>query len=186
MPAILQSTSDDYQSVTLDKPILFVGRHPDCDLIINKSRKVSRKHCCLVEIEGHYLVRDLGSTNGIQINNRRVTGIKELSSGDQLTIGDCVFIFKPTQYAQKAPQPIPEINKDESDDENSPYSFDLEDIKVLPDVPDHELSSDIPILLDDPVDDGFDIGAPPFNPARNKPFKRNRSDSDSQVELIAD
>ncbi len=186
MPAVLQSTSDDLQSVSLDKPILLIGRHPDCDLVIKNSRKVSRKHCCIVEIDGTFMVRDLGSTNGIQINSRRVTGLKTLQAGDNLTIGDCEFIFKPAQYAQQPKQVVPKVKKDDSDDEDSPYSFDLEDIKILPDVPDHELSSDIPILLDDPVDDGFDIGAAPFNPARSKPRKRNRSDSDSQVELIAD
>ncbi len=186
MPAILQSTSDEIQSVSLDKPILLIGRHPDCDLVIKNSRKVSRKHCCVVEINGTFMVRDLGSTNGIQINSRRISGLKVLQADDCLTIGDCEFIFKPAQSAPKKKQPVPEAKKEDSDNEDSPYSFDLEDIKILPNVPDHELSSDIPILLDEPVDDGFDIGTPSFNPARNQPRKRNRSDSDSQVELIAD
>lgn len=187
MPAILQSTSEDLQSVSLDKPILFIGRHPDCDLVIKNSRKVSRKHCCIVEIDGSFMVRDLGSTNGVQINSRRISGLKTLKAEDTVTIGDCEFIFKPAQLVQQPGPATPEVKKTEdSKDEDSPYSFDLEDIKILPDVPEHELSSDIPILLDEPVDDGFDIGASPFNPARNKSHKRNRSDSDSQVELIAD
>ncbi len=187
MPAILQSTSEDLQSVSLDKPILFIGRHPDCDLVIKNSRKVSRKHCCIVEINGSFMVRDLGSTNGVQVNSRRITGLKTLKAEDTVTIGDCEFIFKPAQpVPQPEPAPPKAKKKEDSGNEDSPYSFDLEDIKILPDVPEQELSSDIPILLDEPVDDGFDIGAPPFNPARNKPRKRNRSDSDSQVELIAD
>lgn len=92
MPARLQAT-DNNRSIVLDKPILFVGRHPDCDVVINSSRKVSRKHCCLAEINGQYVVRDLGSTNGVQINGRRVIGIEQLEHGDELTIGDCVYTF---------------------------------------------------------------------------------------------
>lgn len=184
MPAILESTSDSHKTVTLDKPILFVGRHPDCDLIINKSRKVSRKHCCLIEVEGRFLVRDLGSTNGIQINNRRVTGLKELVSGDELTIGDCVFIFRSAEAIQKAKQSIPAAKKDILGGD-APHSFKPE---IAP-IPDHELSSDIPILLDESDDDGFDIGVGPLNPVKEVPRKRrkrSRSDSDSQVEMIAD
>ena len=190
MPAILQSTSEDLQSVSLDKPILFIGRHPDCDLVIKNSRKVSRKHCCIVEINGSFMIRDLGSTNGVQVNSRRITGLKTLKAEDAVTIGDCEFIFKPAQPVQQPEPATPDAKdakkKEESRNEDSPYNFDLEDIKILPDVPEQELSSDIPILLDEPVDDGFDIGASPFNPDRNKSHKRNRSDSDSQVELIAD
>jgi pSer/pThr/pTyr-binding forkhead associated (FHA) protein len=85
MPAQLLSLSEG-PSILLDKPIMLVGRHEECDLQLN-SRKVSRKHCCIALVKDHLVVRDLGSTNGIRINGTRVQG-GVLRSGDELMIGD--------------------------------------------------------------------------------------------------
>ena len=85
MPAQLLSLSEG-PSVLLDKPVVLVGRHEECDLQLN-SRKVSRKHCCIAQVRDYLVVRDLGSTNGVRINGARVTeGI--LRTGDELTIGN--------------------------------------------------------------------------------------------------
>jgi predicted component of type VI protein secretion system len=70
----------------LDKPILLLGRHQECDIQLN-SRKVSRRHCCIAQVSDHLVVRDLCSTNGIRINGVRVLE-GNLKAGDQLTIGN--------------------------------------------------------------------------------------------------
>jgi predicted component of type VI protein secretion system len=72
-------------SILLDKPILLFGRNPECDIQID-SRKISRRHCCLAQVNDYLVVRDLGSTNGIRINGVRVLEGK-LRGGDELTIG---------------------------------------------------------------------------------------------------
>jgi predicted component of type VI protein secretion system len=72
-------------SILLDKPVLLIGRHPECDIQID-SRKVSRRHCCIALVADALLVRDLDSTNGIRINGTRVSEGR-LRSGDELTIG---------------------------------------------------------------------------------------------------
>src|SRR6516162_2336372 len=59
-----------------------VGRHPHCDSRL-VSPRVSRWHCCLTEVDGAVWVRDLGSTNGIWINGRRVMSGR-LRPGDVL------------------------------------------------------------------------------------------------------
>ncbi len=69
----------------LDKPILLLGRHPECDIQID-SRKVSRRHCCIAQVNDYLIVRDLGSTNGIRINGVRVVEGR-LKAGDEVTIG---------------------------------------------------------------------------------------------------
>ncbi len=51
-------------------------------------RNVSRNHARLVKSNGSYIVEDLGSYNGVTINGHRVDAAAELSSGDQLGIGD--------------------------------------------------------------------------------------------------
>src|SRR5436309_2680641 len=76
----------DGPNILLDKPILLLGRHPECDIQID-SRKISRRHCCIAQVSDYLVVRDLGSTNGIRINGVRVTEGK-LKAGDELTIGN--------------------------------------------------------------------------------------------------
>src|SRR5437899_11344461 len=72
-------------NILLDKPILLIGRHPECDIQID-SRKISRRHCCVAQVNDYLVVRDLGSTNGVRINGVRVLEGR-LKPGDELTIG---------------------------------------------------------------------------------------------------
>jgi predicted component of type VI protein secretion system len=84
MPAHLVSLTEA-PSIPLEKPIVLVGRHPECDVQID-SRKISRRHCCVAHVNDYLIVRDLGSTNGIRINGVRVLEGR-LREGDELTIG---------------------------------------------------------------------------------------------------
>ncbi len=84
MPAQLISLNDG-PNILLDKPILLLGRHPECDVQID-SRKISRRHCCIAQVSDYLVVRDLGSTNGIRINGDKVLEGR-LAAGDELTIG---------------------------------------------------------------------------------------------------
>jgi predicted component of type VI protein secretion system len=85
MPAQLLALTDG-PSILLDKPILLLGRHGECDVQLN-SRKVSRRHCCIAQVHDYLVVRDLGSTNGVRINGKRVLEGK-LTAGDELTVGN--------------------------------------------------------------------------------------------------
>src|ERR1700722_14045402 len=85
MPAQLVALNDG-PNILLDKPILLLGRHPECDIQID-SRKISRRHCCIAQVSDYLVVRDLGSTNGVRINGIRVTDGR-LNAGDELTIGN--------------------------------------------------------------------------------------------------
>lgn len=85
MPAHLLSLTDG-PSILIDKPILLFGRHTECDVQLN-SKKVSRRHCCIAQVNDYLVIRDLGSTNGVKINGRRVVEGK-LVPGDEVTIGN--------------------------------------------------------------------------------------------------
>jgi len=85
MPAQLVALNDG-PSILLDKPILLLGRHPECDIQI-ESRKISRRHCRIAQVSDYLVVRDLGSTNGVRINGTRVLEGR-LRQGDELTIGN--------------------------------------------------------------------------------------------------
>jgi pSer/pThr/pTyr-binding forkhead associated (FHA) protein len=85
MPAQLMALTEG-PNILLDKPILLFGRSPECDIQID-SRKISRRHCCVAQVNDYLVVRDLGSTNGIRINGVRVSEGR-LRSGDEITIGN--------------------------------------------------------------------------------------------------
>jgi hypothetical protein len=64
---------------------LLLGRHHRCDVVLG-DLSVSRRHAKLVFRDGHWVIQDLGSTNGTAVNGRRV-GRCELRPGDRLLIG---------------------------------------------------------------------------------------------------
>ncbi|MCY2968929.1 MAG: FHA domain-containing protein [Planctomycetota bacterium] len=77
----------------IEKPIVLIGRHQECDLPLPAYVKVSRRHCCIVQAGERYLVRDLGSMNGLRVNGKRVNE-SELISGDEVSVADAVFVFQ--------------------------------------------------------------------------------------------
>ena len=80
---------DGHADIALDRAVVVVGRHRWCDVRI-ASPRVSRRHCRLCLNGGGILVRDLGSTNGTWINDRRVErGL--LRPGDELSIAHCRY-----------------------------------------------------------------------------------------------
>ncbi len=94
-----------------------IGRE-DCEILI-PDPEVSRRHAAIREIEGAIGIEDLGSRNGTLVNGERIDGVRTLSEGDQLRVGDTVLRFESAGGtrnrgggAQKAPRgdvPAPEI-----------------------------------------------------------------------------
>jgi predicted component of type VI protein secretion system len=90
MPARLVAL-DEGPDIPLDRAMVVVGRHPQCDARLD-SLRVSRHHCCMTQDHGEVLVRDLNSTNGIRINGQRVE-MGRLRPGDELSIAHIRFRF---------------------------------------------------------------------------------------------
>ena len=55
------------QEVQLSKPVTVVGRHPDCDLVIDDAA-VSGRHMLFRVVNRTVYVEDLASTNGTRVN----------------------------------------------------------------------------------------------------------------------
>lgn len=70
---------------------VILGRSVDCDLHVEDG-SVSRQHARIHRTIEGFVVTDLGSTNGIRVNNQN-TDQRALSSGDRLQIGGHVFRF---------------------------------------------------------------------------------------------
>lgn len=68
-----------------------IGRAPDSDLVID-AQYISRNHAVLLAGPVHTTVEDLGSTNGVFVNGKRVTR-QALKDGDRVTIGRTQFRY---------------------------------------------------------------------------------------------
>jgi hypothetical protein len=62
-----------------------LGRSRECDIVVD-DENVSRRHAELRREEGEWHVVDLGSTNGVKVNRRRVEHAR-LRHGDRITLG---------------------------------------------------------------------------------------------------
>jgi hypothetical protein len=76
--------------VLIEKDRLEIGRDANADFVLSDA-SVSRRHAEIIKTANGSAIRDLGSTNGILVNDRPV---KEtvLNSGDTVRIGS--FLFK--------------------------------------------------------------------------------------------
>jgi len=82
----------DDRRYVLDGPTAVLGRSKDCDCTV-RDPNVSRRHAELTRgSTGDWQIADLGSTNGVKVNGRRVEASR-LSPGDEVTIGTTSFVF---------------------------------------------------------------------------------------------
>jgi hypothetical protein len=69
---------------------LLVGRHAGCDVVL-EHLSVSRRHARLSFRDGHWVLRDLDSTNGTRVNGQRVIRCR-LEPGDRLRLGSAELL----------------------------------------------------------------------------------------------
>ena len=76
----------------LDGPVASLGRSRECDCVFD-DQNVSRRHAELRRnSSGDWQVVDLGSTNGVKVNGRRVD-TSRLAPGDDVSLGTVSFTF---------------------------------------------------------------------------------------------
>lgn len=68
-----------------------IGRDPVCDIVI-EAKDVSRRHAKIERASTEYMLCDLGSSNGVYVNNLKLSRAV-LMNGDMFQIGSCVFQF---------------------------------------------------------------------------------------------
>jgi FhaA, N-terminal domain/FHA domain len=69
-----------------------LGRGRQSDVVLNDPN-VSRQHAEIRPRGGSWVLTDLGSTNGSQLNGRRIDGSEVLRSGDEIELGESVMTF---------------------------------------------------------------------------------------------
>lgn len=70
-----------------------IGRHPDCDVVLN-DQEVSRQHAEVRRDEDGFLLVDLGSLNGTKVNGAGTKTPRRLEDGDTITIGAHTIRFE--------------------------------------------------------------------------------------------
>ena len=89
-----------------------LGRHPSQSIQL-LDKLVSKAHAAIVEREGRYFVRDVGSRNGTLLNDHALEGEKPLVSGDELALGDTVCRY--TDQAALRAENMPRVNISSAD-----------------------------------------------------------------------
>ena len=96
---VMFKASGQRKDFRVKAPKMIIGRGEDADLQI-PIMSVSRHHTHLLTEGNTLIAKDLGSSNGTYVNNRRVNE-QVLSAGDRLVIGPIVFTVqidgKPTE-----------------------------------------------------------------------------------------
>lgn len=91
MPSVLQVfifRSGEFQGTDIfaEQPIT-IGRDPEVANLVLESSQVSRKHATLEFDDNKIQIKDLGSTNGIYVNNNKVDSA-EVTRLDEILIGE--------------------------------------------------------------------------------------------------
>ena len=86
----LEGASKD---IPLDKPVT-LGRSLDASIPLPNA-SVSRTHASISsQADGSLAIRDLDSSNGIYVNDRRIDRIASLTSGNHIQIGELHFVIE--------------------------------------------------------------------------------------------
>lgn len=112
---VMFKSNGQRKDIPISNPLTVIGRGADCGLRIPLS-SVSRRQC-EVSLAGQQLkVKDLGSSNGTYVNNKRVNEAT-LKAGDRLLVGPVVFTVqvngKPDEI--KPVEASPEQKKEEEE-----------------------------------------------------------------------
>ncbi|MBF9014070.1 MULTISPECIES: GGDEF domain-containing protein [unclassified Oceanispirochaeta] len=104
----VDSTADQHYLFFLDKKMLLdperilrIGRDSSCEIVLEE-RTVSRIHAEVFKEGEQFTIRDMESTNGIQVNYR---GVKEhvLKDEDRITIGPFILVYRVLDHTMDVP-----------------------------------------------------------------------------------
>jgi len=168
MQVILEPVNGKGLKIPIDKAIIFIGRHPDCDIVITRSRTISRKHCAIVQVNDSLVLRDLGSTNGVRVNGKRVKKEARFTAGDTVMFGDLEYNVRKI----KAVEPEKRPNRDHPQDARAGGAIPLR--AEVPEPADDSQELPVPIREDESFDGDESAGDTPDSMAEMSPESLRR------------
>lgn len=100
------------ESYVLTGNRVVIGRGEKVDIKLNDS-KASREHAEVTKVGDHWVATDLGSQNGVVVNDKKITQ-HPLVEGDKLIVGQTVFKFARVEVAGKGGKNNREENSEKS------------------------------------------------------------------------
>jgi len=85
------SREEQPKNFNLVQDTITIGRGKDNDIVLSDQR-ASRQHAQIKKENNQYIINDLGSVNGILVNETK-TNTSTLKHNDQIKIGNSILIF---------------------------------------------------------------------------------------------
>lgn len=118
MPALVITVNNTKKGAILEATpgkVVIIGRDEACDIPLPEASGVSRQHCSITATGTVFILKDLGSTNGIYANAVKLEKDTPLKEGVKYTIGDAEFQVMGLSLIAT---PAPPQNKADSPAEN--------------------------------------------------------------------
>lgn len=111
---IIRTPDGKSRLVPLDKETFTLGRSSATDLCYAEDSGLSRHHLAFERLDGHWMIRDLGSKNGTVLNGTRLSSDPvPLRPGDRVSAGHLIVEFqssapstKTVVFVERAAEPI--------------------------------------------------------------------------------
>jgi serine phosphatase RsbU (regulator of sigma subunit) len=87
----------------LNKGRHVLGRHPECDIVVDAGA-VSRRHAQLFRVGDEFYVEDMNSRNGTFVNDQMIFGRHRLAEGDRIRVCDIAFSYHGDQTSAVSDQ----------------------------------------------------------------------------------
>ena len=71
-----------------------IGRHAENDIVFDDDTDVSRYHAVIIDTGAGFVIYDSKSTNGVEVQRRRIRGSAPLADGDIIRIGSREYTFQ--------------------------------------------------------------------------------------------
>ena len=120
---------------SLDRQVVHFGRGDDNDIHLD-SGSVSSEHAVMERTIGGYILKDLGSTNGIKLDGERVDKIN-LRNGQEIHLGDVEFGFELNEDEMIA------LNLEDPTSQLPPIENEMASASSANTAPEIQLSSDL-------------------------------------------
>jgi pSer/pThr/pTyr-binding forkhead associated (FHA) protein len=70
-----------------------IGRLDDNDIVLN-GENISRHHAAIIDTGAGFVITDLRSTNGVEVQGQRIRGSATLADGNRIHMGGHEFTFE--------------------------------------------------------------------------------------------